>query len=326
MRRTTTAIGLLALTLAVLTACKEPVKPEKGKGDDVVLAKVGEVTITVNDFEETINSYSPYLRQKYNSPEMRKKKLEEMVEFELLALEAKNLGYAEDPSIQEAVKQQLVRELQEQIFENIKLEDITEEEAKAYYDAHPDKYHKPAQIRIAHVELSDGTKAEALLAELIADETNTILWRDSVVKYSEDPKNQHHGGDLGYVSKVEERTPGEPKLADAIVNAAHEIKEVGHIYPDLVEVDGKFHILKLTSTRPPIDRTFDQVRRQIQSILWKEKREKAQHDFIENLKKEADLEVHFDLLDEVQIPEPAPPVPPAQKGGAAVPVVPTKAQ
>jgi parvulin-like peptidyl-prolyl isomerase len=312
---------LLFVTLAL--GCNKPTKKEQPGGEDAVLAQVGEVTITVKDFQDTINSYSPYLRQKYNSPDMRKKKLEEMVEFELLALEAKNLGYADDPTIQEAVKQQLVRELQEQIFENIKLEDITEEEAKAYYDSHPEKYHKPAQIRVAHIELSDDARAEALLKKLLADMANTTLWRDSVLEYSEDPKNKHHGGDLGYISKLEERTDGEPTLDDAIVTAAHEIQEVGHIHPELVEVEGKFHILKLTSTRPPIDRTFDQVRRQIQSILWKEKREQAQRDFIEKLKKEAKVEVNYDALDSVKIPDQHPPIAPPEKGGS-VPVVPTK--
>lgn len=326
MRRDTHLTGILVIGLALAAGCSKPPKQQEGKGEDAVLAKVGDVEITVKDFQETINSYSPYLRQKYNSPEMRKKKLDEMVEFELLALEAKKLGYAEDPSIQEAVKQQLVRELQEQIFENIKLEDITEEETKAYYDGHPEKYHKPAQIRVAHIEMSDKAKAEALLKELLVDEKNSILWRDSVVKYTEDPNNKHHGGDMGYVSKLEERTPGEPQIDEAIVTAAHEIEEVGHIYPNLVEADGKYHVLKLTSTRPPIDRSFDQVRRQIQSILWKQKREQAQHDFIEALKKKSKVKVNMDLLKEVKIPEPMPPMPPRGKGGAAVPVIPTKSQ
>ncbi|MBW2263471.1 MAG: SurA N-terminal domain-containing protein, partial [Deltaproteobacteria bacterium] len=227
------ALGLIALFLA--SGCKQPAQKEQPKGKDAVLARVGEVVITVQDFEDTINSYSPYLRQKYNSPEMRKKKLEEMVEFELLALEAKNLGYAEDSAIQEAVKQQLVRELQEQIFEKIKLEDITDEEAKAYYDAHPEKYHKPAQIRLAHIEMSDKSQAESLLKELLADEKNSVLWRDSVSKYTEDPKNKHHGGDMGYISKLEERTAGEPQLDEAIVDAGQTIGEVGKIHAALVE-------------------------------------------------------------------------------------------
>ncbi len=317
------ALGLLVVLLA--SGCKQPAQKQQPQGKDAVLAKVGDVEITVQDFEDTINSYSPYLRQKYNSPEMRKKKLEEMVEFELLALEAKNLGFAEDSAIQEAVKQQLVRELQEQIFENIKLEDITDEEAKAYYDAHPEKYHKPAQIRLAHIEMSDEAKAGALLAELLADEKDSVLWRDSVSKYTEDPKNKHHGGDMGYISKIEERTAGEPEIDEAIVNAGHTITEVGKIHHALVEVEGRFHILKLTSMRPPIDRTFEQVRRQIQSILWKDKREKAQSDFIEKLKSDSDVQVDYDLLKLVKIPEPGQPAEPPGTG-VGVPVIPTKSQ
>ncbi|MBW2263833.1 MAG: hypothetical protein JRG91_17870, partial [Deltaproteobacteria bacterium] len=103
------------------------------------------------------------------------------------------------------------------------------------------------------------------------------------------------------------------------------IGEVGKIHAALVEVEARYHILKLTSMRPPIDRTFDQVRRQIQSILWKEKREKAQTDFIEKLKTESDLQVDYDMLKEVKIPGPGVPAAPPGKG-ASVPVIPTKSQ
>ncbi len=316
------AVWFMMLAFAP-SGCGKPPAQDQGKDEDVVLAKVGEVTITVADFEETINAYSPYLRQKYNSPEMRKQKLDEMVEFELLALEAKSLGYDKDPGIQEAVKQQLVRELQEEILEGIKLEDITDEEARAYYDAHPDKYHKPPQIRVAHVVLDDKVKAQALLDELMADQTNAVKWREAVVKYSLDETNKQHGGDMGYISKLEERTEGEPVLPDAIVIAAHQIAEVGHIHSELVEVDGKFHILKLTSTRPAIDRTFEQVRRQIQSIIWKDKREQAQKDFIDGLKKKANVKVNYKVLGEIQIP-----AVPAGEGEASpaaeVPTIPAK--
>jgi len=323
-------LGFLAMAAVLaLTGCKTPQKGEKGgeegEGEDsAVLAKVGDVEITVSDFQDTINAYSPYLRQKYNSPEMRKKKLEEMVEFELLALEARNLGYADEATVQEALKQQLVRELQEEILSDIKLEDITEEEAKAYYDAHPEKYHKPPQRRLAHIVMSDQAKAQALLDELMKDETNAVLWRESVMNYSEssDSHSKHHGGDLGYVSKLEDTTDTEPAVDDALVEAAWAIEDVGHLHPELVEVSGQWHIIKLTSTRPAIDRTFDQVRRQIQSILWKEKREQAQQDFIEKLEKENQVEVNYELLDEIEIPGPKVPDP-AQ---AHAPVTPAKTE
>ena len=316
-------VPVLAFSLAFAASCKP--KETKPEGGDAVLAKVGDVTITVRDFEETINAYSPYLRQKYSSPEMKKKKLDEMIEFELLALEARNLGYMDDPIIQEALKQQLVRELQEQILSGIKLEDITEEETRKYYDDNAGKYHKPPQIRVAHILLGDKVKAQALLDELLQAETDAVKWRDAVMKYTEDPENKDHGGDLGYFSKPEQKTEGEPDLPEAIVKASWEIKDIGKLYPQIVEVEGKFHILKLTSTRPAIERTFDQVKRQIQSILWKEKREKAQQDFIDQLEKNAKVEVDYSLLSEIKIPDAASTdpalAPPAEAGPPAAPPV-----
>ena len=62
-----------------------------------VLAKVGDTTITVKEFADRLASQSPYLRARYNSAERRKEFLDNMVRFELLAIEARKRGLHEQP-------------------------------------------------------------------------------------------------------------------------------------------------------------------------------------------------------------------------------------
>jgi peptidyl-prolyl cis-trans isomerase C len=316
------AATLIVICLAVLAVgCKNP---RKGGAGEEILAQVGDVKITVKDFQDTINAYTPYLRSKYNTPEMKKKKLEEMVRFELLALEAKKRGYDKDPMVQRSLRQALVRELiQKEVEDKVKLEDITEEEMKKYYDEHPEKYHKPAQRRLAHILVKDRKTAEDVLKMALQDEMNAVKFRDLVLKYSEDAANKDHGGDLGYFSSLEERTKDEPVMDEKILKALYGLEKVGEIYKGVIETPEGFHIIKFTSTRPEIQRTYDQVKRQIQSIIWKDKREKAKAEFIKSLRDKAKVQIIEDALAEVKIPEeaagPMPGVPEVPKGPPAGP-------
>jgi len=307
--KTNAVITLVVIAAALLAGgCKKP-EPQEAGGE--VLAQIGDVKITVKEFQDTINAYTPYLRSKYNTPEMKKKKLEEMVRFELLALEAKKKGYDKDPMVQRALRQALIRELlKAEVEDKVKIEDITEEEMKTYFDAHPEKYHKPTQRRIAHILVKDKAKAEKVLEEALAAEMDANKFRDLVLKYSEDPLNKIHGGDIGYFSPPGQKADEEPQLDEKIVAALYSLEKVGEIYKQLVETADGFHIVKFTSTKPEVNRTYDQVKRQIQSVLWKEKREQLKEKFIASLREKAGVKINEEMLDQIQIPEPtAPPGP-----------------
>jgi len=318
------------LALSTGAGCK---KDKKAGGGDEVLARIGDVTITVKEFQDTINSYTPYLRSKYNTTETKKKKLDEMVRFEVLALEAKNRGYDSDPMVQRALKQAVVRELLEKEIEGkVTLESITEKEMLDYYNAHPEKYNKPAQRRMSHILVKDRKLAEKVLAEAVAGAQDALKFRDLVLKHSEDPVNKSHGGDMGYFSKIEERTADETKVDDKLVLALYGLAEVGDVHKELVETPEGFHVVKFTSTRPEVHRTFEQVKSQIQSILWKDKREQAKKEFVDALKAKAKIEINEAALGEIKLPDPLPgeggdgapgagppPPPPGMTGGGAVP-------
>lgn len=300
VKSTLVIAGIILLSLQ-LQSCKRKAKEEKA---EEVLAEIGEVKITVKDFQDTINSYTPYLRSKYNSFEKKKEKLEKMIRFELLALEAKKRGYDKDPMVQRGLKQSLIRELvKREVEDKVKLDDITDEECKKYYDEHPEKYNKPAQRRMAHILIKDEATAKKVLQEALAEEMNPVKFRDLVIKYSQDPKNKMHGGDMGYFSRWEERTPYEPQVEEKLVRALYSLEKVGQIHKKLIKTEEGYHIIKFTSTRPEIHRSFDQVKRQIKSILWREKREKLKRQFIESLRKKANVVIHEDVLDEIEIPE-----------------------
>src|SRR5262245_17686872 len=125
----------VALTLAVLigaatagtgTGCDDGA-PRKGrssasgrlggKGDDMVLAKVDDVVITVGELQERLNRMSPYVRARYTSLEQKKEFLDSLIRFEVLAKEAQRRGFDQDPEVIRSMKQVMIQKLMKDEFE-----------------------------------------------------------------------------------------------------------------------------------------------------------------------------------------------------------------
>src|SRR5690349_16839339 len=110
-RKASTSIVLVSAVFLALAGCgdkktdetpaaqpsNEPPAPDKKNGltkeqAAEPIAKVGATTITVGEFADRLSSQSPYLRARYSSPERKREFLDNMVRFELLAIEAEKRG------------------------------------------------------------------------------------------------------------------------------------------------------------------------------------------------------------------------------------------
>ena len=95
------ALGTIALPvlLSVLgcpnTSAKRTADGKKGS----VLAQIDDVSITVSELEDRINSQTPYVRARYTGVEQKKEFLENLVKFEVLASEARRQGLDHDPEV-----------------------------------------------------------------------------------------------------------------------------------------------------------------------------------------------------------------------------------
>ncbi|HEV8323252.1 MAG TPA: peptidyl-prolyl cis-trans isomerase [Myxococcota bacterium] len=264
----------------------------------LVLATIDGRPITLGEFQDRLDKQSPYIRARYNSIERKKEFLDNLIRFELLAMAAEKKGYATDPDVIRAMKQTMTQKLMKDEFDaTMKLEDITEEEMKKYYDEHKDEFHKPAQVRVSVIVVKDKAAADAALAEVTAAGTDHKKWRDLVTKYSVDEETKARGGDLRYFAKPEEGGTGvEPKVAEV----AFALDKVGDVGP-VVETPKGFYIIKLTGKRKELHRTFEQVKRSIAQRLFREKRTKAFEDYVASLKAAAKIEIFPEHLEKVKI-------------------------
>jgi len=301
----------------------------KATGD--VLADVGGMKIYFDEYKERMEKQSPYIRSRYNTLEKKKEFLDNMVQFELLGIEALKRGYGSDPEVIRSAKQVMVQKLMREEFDNkVKKQDIPEEKLSAYYEANKADYSKPEMRRVAHilVKVPEGAdeaakkelrrKADQVLQEVKAEEKDPNSFRKLAKKYSDDESNKHRGGDLGYFARTEEGGPMEQAFSDAV----YALTEVNAVSP-VVETKFGFHVIRLTGERKKIERSFEDVKEQIRHRLYKEQRTEAFDDFVENLRKQAQVSIKEDLLNSYNIetatPQPGQPgMPPAQQEGTGI--------
>ncbi len=311
-------IGILVVLAVLFSACgdkptngpktdKEIVKTGPAEGDlpdgltpetaAKVVAKVGDQTITVGDVTRQINRLSPYIRRRWAAPEKRKEFLDKLVRVELLSQEAARLGLTEDPEVQRTTKQVMIRlmvknDLEKELFPTKIDEDILESK----YQEERDKYERPPQVRASHILVQTKPEAEKLLAEIKANPDDNQLFRNTARKMSLDSQTKARGGDIGYFSDGEERRDDEPEVDPAIVKAVWTLENAGDVYPDVVETEKGFHVVKLTNKRAEMSRSFESVKRMIENKVLREERAKIMEKFIDDLKKAAKIEIFKENL------------------------------
>lgn len=307
------------LASAVLVGCggggAKSTGPAKG---GPAVAEVGSEKITVEEFQDRINKQSPYIRSRYTSLERKKEFLDNLVRFEVMAQEAERKGYDKDPEVLRSMKQVMIQKLMKEEFDNkIKLEDIKDEEAKAYYDQHPEEYNKPEEVRVSAIFTKDKAKAEdawkQVNAKAKAGVIDTNAFGELAKTLTEDEKAKPARGDLRYFDAKTTQYPKE------VVEASFALKEVGNFTKPVKAGEG-YYVLALTGRRKALTRSFEEVKRQIQNRLYRDKRTKAMEDYVAELKRKANVKINDDNLNKVQVDTSMPGGP---GGGAPVPLQPS---
>lgn len=311
-----------AALLALAAGCDDDKPDEKQKPEDKpaaklehglteeqgkqVLAKVGETVITLGDFADRLAGQSPYLRARYASPDRRKEFLDNMVRFELLALEAKKRGHEQQAEVDRVRRQMMVQQMMKEMFDDkgVKLSDITDAEIKAYYDANPAEFRKPAQRRASHILFKDKAKAEAALKKLQAAPDDMELFRKMAEEQSQDPETKPRYGDLRFFSQ--EPAAGENAPPKPVRDAVFALDKTGALHAQVIQSEQGFHVVKMTGERAALDRSLEDARRLIQNRLWRKKREDAIERFVGDLRKKSEIKENLALLSQVKIDTQAP--------------------
>jgi peptidyl-prolyl cis-trans isomerase C len=242
-----------------------------------VLAKVGDHEITLGEYAATLERMDPFERLRYQSADRRKQLLDELIDLELLADEARRRGLDQQPETQERVRQLLRDELLAQTRASLAApSDIAEADARRYYEEHRDDFREPERRRVAHILLVTEGEAKAVLEKARA--ASPAEWGKLVAEKSRDPRGKlsaglpaELAGDLGIVGPPGHPRGGNPSVPEPLRAAVFEIEQLGGVLPRVVAADHAFHVVRMTGKTDARDRTYADAERSIRVALMQER-------------------------------------------------------
>jgi len=247
------------------------------------LARINSTVITLEDFNKRYKDNLKFFQFKAPS---KKNVLEDLIKRELAIQEARRAGLDKDPEVVDRMNtvlfQALVEKKLAKDFEGITVSDA---EAKSFYGKNP-------EIRTSHIFVAvrpDASAEEDKKArEKITKIQNEFLkpgkmsFAEVAQRYSEGAAAPM-GGDIDYQTR--------DKLDPAYYAEALRLGSPGKV-GNIVRSQFGYHIVKVTSVRPWEEADKGQVKR----MMIEEKRAQIFDRFMGDLRKQAKVSVHNDLL------------------------------
>lgn len=275
-----------------------------------VLAKVGDRVITLGDFARTLDRMDQFDRLRYQSKERRRELLDEIVDVELLAMEARRRGLDKEVEVQDAIRQLLRDALLAQALQGLPAPaEIPADEVRAFYQANADKFNEPERRRVSAIVLGDRKEAEKVLKGAEKATTGSA-WGELFFKHSMTaPKDRSPStpadlaGDLGIVGPPADARGANAQVPEPVRAAVFRIGSVGAIAPDIVEHEGRYYIVRMSGMTAGHKRTLEEADRAIRVAILQQKRRDRQRALEEELKKKFAVEVNQATLASIKIPE-----------------------
>jgi len=170
---------------------------------------------------------------------------------------------------------------------------ITEQDAKQFYDQRPDQFVKPDQVRTSHILITPDksdpnadpnqakAKAKAKAEELLRQIKAGADFGELAKANSACPSGQR-GGDLGFFPPT-----GPGSMVPQFSQAAFALK-VGQV-SNVVETMYGYHIIKVTDRREGGPIPFEEVKDNVIQTLTQQKRRQLAAEYIQSLKAEANI-------------------------------------
>lgn len=272
-------IFILLFTFAFIFACSQ-------SKDDVII-KAGSSKLTKQDLQEDLKSFPPQTKAFLSSPEGLNRLKDELIKREVLYEEAKKKGLAKSEDfkkrMEEFKKITLINMLLEQELKAVQ-QDVTEKEAREYYDKHKDEFIKPTERRLSQIVVKNEDEAKKVYEKIDKGEEFEKIAKE----LSTDEKTKASGGDLGFFKKGQ--------LNQQIENAVFSLRK-GQVSMPLT-YKGELYIFKVTDVKgTPVE--FDQIKSQLIEQLKAKKQQDWFDSYIEELKKKHKVEVNEKTLQEI---------------------------
>lgn len=305
---------LLALFVSVTPLCAEVV--------DQIVAEVNGEIITYSELKRILDPIYAQYSKVYGGEDLisrvrmaRTEALNQLIENKLVLQEAKAKGLEmNEDAVNERLKEIKARFPNEETFlETLKKEGtsydsfvsqvkdqllikalvgrevtsrviVSPKEVKEFYELHKEKFSEGEKVHLFHIMVRKDPQnlflSEETARQLLKKVKEGEDFQQLAKNYSEGP-NADKGGDLGFVQ------PGEliPQLSDAAFKLA-----VGQT-SDLIDVQGAYHILWVKEKTQSEIKSLDQVERQVEDAVFRQKATEMNQKWITSLREKAFISV-----------------------------------
>ncbi len=218
-----------------------------------MVAVVNGKEIFEDDVLKFINDMGPQMAMQFQSPEGIDRVVDELVNQELLYLDAVDSNMEEEEEYNELLELTKVNLLKNYAFNKlIGKEEVSEKEIEDFYQQYKENFQKPEMLNASHILVDSEEKANEVAEEI----KNGMSFEDAAMKYSSCPSKEQ-GGNLGEF--------GRGQMVPEFENAALEM-EAGTISNPVKSQFG-YHIIKLNEKMPAslssIEDTKDEITNQI---------------------------------------------------------------
>ena len=245
-------IGLL--TAGLITASFQPSWADDKP--DPVVAKIGTDVIHLSDVTSVANSLPPQARQ-MPPDQLLPKVLDQMVDTQVLAIEARKQGLDKDPAVQRTLHEVMERALVSAFLEKEVGPQITDAAVKARFDKEIGSQPAVQEVHARHILVDDETTAKKIIAELKKGADFATLSK----QYSKDSAAVEQGGDLGYFKATD--------MVPEFSAAAFALKD-NEVSPTPVHTQFGWHVIQTLDHRTAAPPTFEQSRDQLRQKMINE--------------------------------------------------------
>lgn len=207
-----------------------------------------------------------------------------------------------DPASTKSVRDQLtlLRVVDREVRSGVM---VADPEMKRYYQEHRDRFALPEEYTLSQILIKPRSSDELEGARTKAREVMTQLkqgesFEDLALQYSDGP-TAPRGGRLGLVRQGELLPAIERGVANLVPGGISEV----------VESPEGLHIVRLDDKKPKQFRPYEEVRQEIQALVFQQKSEDMFQSWLADLKNKAYIEIKFDnapLKQTTSVPAPPP--------------------
>ncbi len=226
-----------------------------------VLAVVGGKAITDEDVQKALINMGPRAQQ-YNNPQGKQILLEQLINKELILMDAKKNLLEHDAEFKvelEKLKKELLTNFYvEKFLRDVKVKD---EEIRAYFDEHQEEFQGEETVEARHILVESEEKALDVLGKIQSGE---MTFEDAAKVFSSCPSSER-GGDLG--------TFGRGQMVKEFDEACFSM-EVGEVRGP-VQTQFGYHLIRLDKKNKAEPVSFEKAKDELSQFLLSQAQQKA---------------------------------------------------